>query len=104
MALNFNLHYSENFEEDLREIYTHITYNLQNPFAASEQVNRITLAAESLRVFPKMHRVRGKDRFGDELRIYPVDNYNILYSIDEIENIVNISRVLYGHRNIEALP
>ena len=104
MGSNFNIGYSEDFDEDVRAIHTHIAYNLKNPLAASEQVSRIISATESLGIFPKLHRVRGKDRFGNEMRIYPIDNYKILYSVDELKHIVNISRVLYGRRNINSLP
>ena len=103
MESNFNIHYSEDFEEDLRGIYTHVAYNLQNPLAASELVNRIISVAEALRIFPKIHRVRRK-KSGKEIRITIAKNFNILYSVDDGKNVVNILRALYGRRNIDSLP
>ena len=99
----FSIHYSEDFEEDLRSIYTHIAYNLQNPFAASEHMNMIISATEALRIFPKIHRVRRK-KSGKEIRVVPVKNFNILYSVNDERNTVNILHVLYGRRNIDSLP
>ena len=37
-------------------------------------------------------------------RAFPINNYNVFYSVDEGQHVVNISRVLYGRRNIDSLP
>ncbi|MBQ6737474.1 MAG: type II toxin-antitoxin system RelE/ParE family toxin, partial [Synergistaceae bacterium] len=39
----------------------------------------------------------------NEIRILPVDNYLILYSVDDEKQIVNVSRVIYGRKNIHLL-
>ena len=100
----YSLNYSSEARENLRDIQDYIVSKSGVIEIATGQVMRITAAARSLTFFPKVHRVRGKDRFGNELRVCPVDNYIILYSIDEVERVVNISRVLYGRRNIDSLP
>ena len=104
MQPSYSLNYSSEARENLRDIQDYIASKSQDCGIATNQVMRITMAARSLTFFPKLHRVRGKDRFGNELRIYPVDNYVILYSVDEVERVVNVSRVLYGRRNIDSLP
>ena len=100
MPSKFSLQYTASFDEDLRNIYKYIAHNLQNPEAASEQVDRIMLATTSIALFPKAYRVRGNNRYGKEVRFFPVDNYVIIYSVDDANYIVNILRVLYGRRNM----
>ena len=101
---NFIVKLSDDAIDDMAKIRAYITYNLQNPFAASGQLERIMSSMQKLIAFPKLHKVRGKNKHGNEMRIYPVDNYTVLYYVDEAEHIVNISRVLYGRRNIDSLP
>ena len=103
MALSFKIKYSKRFDNDISGIYEYIAYKLQNPHAATEQLNRIMSAVETVGVFPKIHRVRGKDKKGNEFRLCPVDNYVIIYFFDDVKNIVNISRVLYAKRNITEI-
>lgn len=85
------------------KIYYYIAFRLLNPEAASAQSDRIMSAAEILAAFPKIFRVRGKDSDGNELRLFPVDNYAVLYSVDEASYTVNVSNVIYGKRNLEEI-
>ena len=101
--MSFKITLSENAVDDMAKIRSYITYNLQNPDAALEQLERIFFAVEALKEFPKIHRVRKKDKKGNEIRVYPVDNYVIIYSINEVERIVNVSHVLYGRRNMDSI-
>ena len=100
---NFRVIYSGNAVEDIRNIYDYIAYKLFNPQIASQQSDRIMSAAESLAVFPKMHRVRKKDSKGNETRFFPIDNYLILYDVDDDKHTVNILRVVYRRRNIDDI-
>ena len=102
--MKFIVKLSDDAIDDMAKIRSYISYDLQNPDAALSRLSRIFLSVQKLADFPKLHRVRGKDRFGNELRIYPVDNYSVLYYVDEDNYLINISRVLYGRRNIDALP
>ena len=102
--MNFTVKLSDDAIDDMAKIRSYISYNLQNPYAASGQLDRIFSSFQKLIAFPKIHRAHGKDRFGNEIRIYPVDNYTVLYYLDEANSVVNISRVLYGRRNIDSLP
>ena len=101
---HYSVKYSTRAFYDLQDIEEYITNAFKNPEAALEQIYRITRAVRNLENFPKMHAVRKTDLKNREIRAFPVNNYNIFYFIDEAENIVNISRVLYGRRNIDSLP
>ena len=103
MVLNFKLEYSGRFDNDITNIRNYISDVLKNPLSAAEKISRIMLAAESLKFFPKLYRVRGRDSQRNEIRILPVDNYLILYSVDDEKQIVSVSRVIYGRKNIHLL-
>lgn len=97
---NFRVVYSDEAAEQLREIYNYIMLTFLSPETARQQTDRIMSSVELLGLFPKIHRVRGKDKKGNEIRLCPVDNYTVLYSVDEAEHVVNVSSVVYGRRNI----
>ena len=103
MGLTFKITYSEQFDKDIQDIHAYIVGNLRNPEAASSQIFRLFSSAESLALFPKRNRVRMKDTHGNDIRLMPVDNYVIAYSINEAEHVVNVSRVFYGRRDIDRL-
>ena len=97
---NFKVIYSDKAVDQLQEIYNYIKLNFFDPQTARSQTDRIMLEIESLALFPKRHRVRGYDHKGKEIRFCPVDNYVILYSVNDDECTVNISSILYGRRNM----
>ena len=99
----FRVIYSDEALEELRGIRYYISRRLNNPSAASQQADRIMSAADSLTVFPKMHRVRMKDRKGREIRFFPVDSYMVLYHVDEGKRIVDILHIFSSRRDIDAL-
>lgn len=100
MASNYSILYSPSAYEELEEIYEYISRNFKAPETAREQIKRITQAIRTLAVFPKLFRVRKKDSKGREVRLLPIDNYVIIYSVDDANYIVNILHVLYGRRNM----
>lgn len=99
----FRVIYSYDALKELRGIRRYISRKLNNPSAASKQVAHIMLAAESLAVFPKLYRVRQVDTDGNEIRFFQVDNYTIIYYVDESRKTINVIHVIYSRRNIDAL-
>ena len=100
---NFNVVYSDDATEQLKEIHDYILRNFASPETARGQTNRIMSKVKKLGLSPKIHRIRGKDKKGNEIRLCPVDNYSILYSVDDVKNVVNISHIVYGRRNISEI-
>ena len=98
----FNVVYTSEARQDLRDIYEYIAYELFVPETAAGQVDRIMKAARSPEQMPMRHR-----RYEDEpwhsqgLRFLPVDNYLIFYLPDETNNVVNIIRIMYGGRDVK---
>lgn len=94
--------YSE-FSRELGELSIYITRRFDAPQRAQKQAARIVKAAESLAVSPKRHRVRKTDSHGRELRFFPVDNYTLVYSVDDNAKTVSILRVVYGRWDIASM-
>jgi len=98
----FNVVYSSEARQDLRDIYEYIAYELLEPDTAAGQTNRIMKAARSLEQMPMRHRLYEEDPWHSQgLRFLPVDNYLIFYLPDETNNIVNIIRIMYGGRYVK---
>ena len=98
----FNVVYSSEARQDLRDIYEYIAYELLEPDTAAGQTNRIMKAARSLEQMPMRHRLYEEEPWHSQgLRFFPVDNYLIFYLPDETNNIVNIIRIMYGGRDVK---
>lgn len=98
----FNVVYTSEARQDLRDIYEYIAYELLVPEIASGQVDRIMKAARSLEQMPMRYRLYEEEPWHSQgLRFLPVDNYLIFYLPDETNNVVNIIRVMYGGRDVK---
>ena len=98
----FNVVYSSEARQDLRDIYEYIAYELLEPDTAAGQTNRIMKAARSLEQMPMRHRLYEEEPWHSQgLRFLPVDNYLIFYLPDETISVVNIIRIMYGGRDVK---
>lgn len=98
----FNVVYTSEARQDLRDIYEYIAYELLVPEIASCQVDRIMKAARSLEQMPMRYRLYEERLWYNQgLRFLPVDNYLIFFLPDETNNVVNIIRVMYGGRDVK---
>ena len=95
--------YTLHAHNDLSGIQRYITEKFSDPEAALNQAVRIIKAAKSLAVFPNLYRVRRKDSKGRDIRYCNVDSYMIIYSVDDVNHIVNITRIVYNRRDIDSL-
>ena len=83
---------------DMAEIHEYICEKLFAPDAAMNQYNRIADAIEMLREFPERYRLlESEPERTQGIRILPVDNYAVLYTIRV--SSVFVLRVLYGASN-----
>lgn len=103
MEEKYRISYTPKANDELADIQRYITVKFKDPETALNQAIRITKAARALAVFPKLYRVRKKDAQGREVRYCPIDNYVILYYIDEAEHTVIILHIIYSKRNIDAI-
>ena len=101
----FTVRFTVPASRELRNIAEYIATNPYdpNPEAAIEQIKRIRSAAESLSTLATVLRVRKRDSKGRQLRQFPVNNYVLIYYVDEGKEIVRILHVFYSGRNIDSL-
>ena len=91
---------TEDFKEEAQEIYDYIYHVLKNPQASKKLRKRVVERINNLKQFPKMYKIiKKKDKLKRHYRRIDIDNYIILYSLDEIKNIVYVTHIYYGKRN-----
>ena len=87
---------------DLKNVYEYIADTLLEPVTAEKQYSRIEKAVYSLDTMPERFRRYEKEPWRSRnLRIMPVDNYLVFYTVDNENHIVTVTRILYGARNTE---
>ncbi|MBR2674195.1 MAG: type II toxin-antitoxin system RelE/ParE family toxin [Mogibacterium sp.] len=86
---------------DVEGIYEYIATEKLSPQNAKGQTDRIKRAIKSLATMPESHQERFEGRYaGKGYRQLVVDNYIVIFRINEIEKIVFVVTVQYQGRNI----
>lgn len=87
--------------KELEDIYEYISYNKLAPEAAKEQVHRIRKSILDLAFFPQSHQERIEGRFaGKGYRQLLVNNYIVIFRINESEKTEYVVTIQYYGRNI----
>ena len=90
------------FRADVRAIHSYIANTLLAPETALNQIRRIMDVAKSLNEMPMRFSLYEKEPWHSRgLRLFPVDNYMVLYIAQKKTKIVTVIRVMYGGRDIE---
>jgi toxin ParE1/3/4 len=99
----FEIEISAQADNDLRNIYEYIAYELQSPKNAKGQFDRLEKSILGLNQMPERFRAYKQEPwYSRGLRIMPVDNYCVLYIPNTEKAVVTVIRVMYGGRDIEA--
>lgn len=86
---------------DMEEIYRYIAIEKQVPENAKAQTDRIWRAIKKLETFPSSHQDRLEGKYaGKGYKQLLVDNYMVIYKIDETEKTVYVITVQYQGRNM----
>lgn len=86
---------------ELDSIYEYIAAEKLAPENAKGQVNRIKNAILDLGTFPQSHQERHEGRYaGKGYRQLIVDNYIVIFRIDEANKTVYVVTIQYQGRNI----
>ena len=86
---------------DMEEIYRYIAIEKQVPENAKAQTDRIWKAIKNLEIFPDSHQDRLEGKYaGKGYKQLLVDNYMVIYKIDETEKTVYVITVQYQGRNM----
>jgi len=100
--MSYNVKITGQALSDMKGIYEYIAYTLLEPVIAEKQYTRIEKAIYSLDNMPERFRRYEKEPWKSRnLRIMPVSNYLVFYTVDNTNLDVTAMRVLYGARNIE---
>lgn len=92
--------YPKAFKE-LDEIFKYIAIEKQSPENAKAQTDRIRQALQLLEVFPQSHQERLEGRYAKRgYRQLLIDNYIVIYKIDEVNKMVYIVTIQYAGRNL----
>ena len=101
--MTFQVSITRQAEEDLRSIFEYIAYELQSFQNAAGQLGRLEKAILSLEKMPERYRAYAKEPWRSRgLRMMPVDNYLVFYIPFHDTQRVEIVRVMYGGRDVDA--
>ena len=87
---------------DLEQIYAYISKTLSSPNAANNLMNKIESKIKDLQDFPISSPFCNDESL--KLKGYRklvVNNYIVIYNVDELIETVNIIRIFYGASNYE---
>lgn len=98
----YKLSYLPTFVDDFNQAVDYIAGNLANPIAAENFINAVETAiferqpyADCFQPYPSAHKKKYPYYY------IPVGNYCVYYVL--IDDVMEIRRLLYGHRNIENM-
>lgn len=101
--MNYEVSISEQADQDLRQIFEYIAFELCSPENAAGQLDRLEAAIIKLKTFPEKHRRYGNEPwYSRNLRVLPVDNYCVFYIPDKDTMKVTVLRVIYSGRDMET--
>ena len=96
----YEIEITEDCRYEIREIYKYISNNLVADNAAKRLMQKIRKNIYDLSLFPRLYtKIEKKDKRKRDFRKMVVDNYIILYTIDDSKKTVYISHMYYGRRN-----
>ncbi|MFR1724556.1 type II toxin-antitoxin system RelE/ParE family toxin [Emergencia timonensis] len=99
--MKFQIELTERADRDLRNIFLYIALDLGSSKNAEKQVNRLWTAIHSLNELPERYRRYEKEPwYSRGMRIFPIDNYVVLYIPYTEEQIVRIVMIMYSGRDI----
>ena len=92
---------SDKAREDMEAIHRYISDTLLEPDIAVKQYDRIADAILTLEQLPERIRIMDSEpERTRELRPLIVGNYTVFFVINDVDDTVNVARVLYSSSNI----
>ena len=98
--MEYNIKLAEQFLDEFEEICEYISNKLKNIDASNRLREKVIYNVLLLEKSPEMcTEIEKTDRTERKYRRMVVNNYVILYTVDELEKIVYIAHIYYGGRN-----
>lgn len=100
----YKIVYLPTARKELEETVLYIAKELCVPEATMALVDEIDRAVQNLMEMPYRHTIYPLlYALKNEVRFFPIQNYNIFYVVDETRKTVEIRRILYQRRKVTAL-
>lgn len=101
--MTYQIKITSQANQDLKDIFEYIAYELQEYHTAICQLNRLEKEINSLSQMPERYRIYDREPWRSRnFHIMPVDNYLVFYIPDSNTQTVSIVRVFYGRRAVDA--
>ena len=96
----YEIEFTEDARDEIRDIYEYISKNLVVEEAAKRLMRKMRQSVMDLAESPKIYmKIEKKDKRKREFRRMVIDNFVVLYTIDENRKTIYISHMYYGRRN-----
>ena len=97
---SFKVEFTEQYIEEMTEVYKYISINLKQYLAARRLFikiyNRISYLSENPYIYSKLGKT---DKLMREYHKMVIGNYIVLYTVDNNNRIVYISHIIYGKKD-----
>ena len=104
MSKSFNVYYSQEALDDLKDIYSYIAFHLLEKETAKNLVARIRKEVKTLSSMPERYAAVDWEPWRSEgVRTLLVGNFIAYYRIEDQMNTVLVGRILYAGRDIEQM-
>ncbi|MCI8833009.1 MAG: type II toxin-antitoxin system RelE/ParE family toxin [Clostridia bacterium] len=96
----YEIEFTEDCRDEIRDIYEYISKKLFAEEAAKRLMRKIKKYVTDLAESPELYmKIEKKDKRKRDFRRMVIDNYVILYTIDESNKTIYISHMYYGRKN-----
>ncbi len=96
----YNIEFTEDCRNEIIDVYKYISDTLGAENAAKNLMKKIRDKVMGLALSPRMYaKIQKRKSLKEEFRRMVVDNYIILYTVDERKKVVIIGHMYYGKCN-----
>ena len=96
----YEIEFTEDCRDEINEIYEYISEKLVAENSAKKLMRKMRDAVMDLAKTPNLYiKIEKKDRNKREFRRMVIDNFVVLYTVDESSKKVYIAHMYYGRRN-----
>lgn len=96
----YEIEFTEDCREEIDEIYEYISEKLVAENSAKKLMRKMRDAVMDLSESPNLYmKIEKKDKLKREYRRIVIDNFVVLYTVDESNKKVYIAHMYYGRRD-----
>ena len=96
----YEIEFTEDCRDEIREIYKYISENLVEKESAKKLMQKMKKSVMGLVEYPRLYsKIEKKNKRKRNFRKIVVDNYVILYTIDDNKKTIYISHMYYSGKN-----